>query len=140
MHVPPRSLCFKSPPITLSTSFCQLRWETQAAALVEQHARVVDEFKVRASCCCVSMPCIGLVHGLAWVDQALQDSQTTYAALQLLVSPCLPQATHARELAAERARYGLLATDKDVAGREAAEVRRQMEEDVDREVEELKER
>lgn len=49
-------------------------------------------------------------------------------------------AAHQQQLAAERARYGELAAAKDVAEREAAEVRRQMEEDVDREVEELKER
>ncbi len=49
-------------------------------------------------------------------------------------------ASHACTLAAERQRYGALAADKDMAGRHATEVQRQMEEDVDREVEELKER
>ena len=39
-----------------------------------------------------------------------------------------------------QARFGALAADKEEAGREAAELARQMEEDVDREVEELKER
>lgn len=63
-------------------------------ALVEQHARVVEE--------------LGVAHQAA--------------------------------LAAERARYGALAAEKGDGEREAAEVRRQMEEDVDREVEELKER
>ena len=48
--------------------------------------------------------------------------------------------THRAGLAAGRGRYGALSTEKDLAGREAAEVRRQMEEDVDREVEELNER
>ena len=49
-------------------------------------------------------------------------------------------AAHRAQMAAERGRYGALAADIDLAGREAAELRRQMEEDVDREVKELKEK
>ena len=52
----------------------------------------------------------------------------------------LPYLAFARALPSPQARYGALAVAKDVGETEAVEVRRQMEEDVDREVEELKAR
>lgn len=55
--------------------------------------------------------------------------------LHAVLTPCTPP-----PLPHLQARYGALSAEREDGAREAGEVRRQMEEDADREVEELKER